>query len=315
MNELIKIREVSLKYDISSRALTYYEEMGLLTSTKSDDYAYRLYDETAIKRLEQILILRKLNIKIKDIKRIFQSENSDVVLEVLNQKVVDIDDEVALLHELKTIVLDFVKQIKDFDFHKENDVKLLYEKAKDIEQQIVNVDYNGNSSNVNRLLEVTEKLNKGSDIRVINFPAMQMITSEPIKDMKEFEEFDRFINGIDVKNFITPRDFMYFDEENDCMMWLFAPPENYINTSRYKVIDFPGGLYAVCSAKDGDGVDMDNTKASIKKWIKDSGCFEESNKNNDSYTRYTLTHVCTPKIFKEKMGYHLTDFFIPIVVK
>ncbi len=315
MNELIKIREVSLKYDITSRALTYYEEMGLIKSTRSDDYAYRLYDETAIKRLEQILILRKLNIKIKDIQRIFRSENSNIVLEVLNQKVVNIDDEVALLHELKTIVLDFIKQIKDFDFHKENDVKLLYEKAKDIEQQIVNVDYDGNTSNVNRLLEVTEKLNRDSDIRVINFPAMKMIISDQIRDMKELDEFDRFINGVDVKNYITPRDFMYSDEENGCMMWLFAPPENYNNTSKYETIDFPGGLYAVCSAKDGDGVDMDNTRTSIKKWIKDSNCFEESNENNDSCKRYTLTHVCTPKIFKEKMGYHLTDFFVPIVVK
>jgi DNA-binding transcriptional MerR regulator len=56
-----------LKYDISARALKYYEDMGLISSRKSDDYAYRLYDENAIKRLEQILILRKLNIKIKDI--------------------------------------------------------------------------------------------------------------------------------------------------------------------------------------------------------------------------------------------------------
>jgi DNA-binding transcriptional MerR regulator len=35
-----------------------YEDMELIKSTKSDDYAYRLYDENALKRLEQILILR-----------------------------------------------------------------------------------------------------------------------------------------------------------------------------------------------------------------------------------------------------------------
>ncbi len=45
MNELIKIRDVSTKYDISARSLRYYEDMGLITSTRSDDYAYRLYDE------------------------------------------------------------------------------------------------------------------------------------------------------------------------------------------------------------------------------------------------------------------------------
>ena len=95
MSNLVKIRDVSLKYDISARALKYYEDMGLIQSTKSDGYAYRLYDEAAIKRLEQILIRRKLNIKIKDIQRIFSSNSSEVVLEVFSQKITDIDDEVA----------------------------------------------------------------------------------------------------------------------------------------------------------------------------------------------------------------------------
>lgn len=86
MNELIKIREVATRYNISARTLRYYEDMGLITSTRSDDYAYRLYDENALKRLEQVLILRKLNVSIKDIQRIFNSSGSEVVLEVLGKR-------------------------------------------------------------------------------------------------------------------------------------------------------------------------------------------------------------------------------------
>ena len=86
MSELIKIRDMSLRYDISARALKYYEEMGLLSSTRNDGYAYRLYDNAAARRLEQILILRKLNISIKDIKRIFNAPGSEIVLEVLGKK-------------------------------------------------------------------------------------------------------------------------------------------------------------------------------------------------------------------------------------
>ena len=164
MNELIKIKDMTGKYDVSARTLRYYEDMGLISSVRSDDYAYRLYDESAAKRLEQILILRRLNIGIKDIKRVFSVPGSDVVLEVLETKVADIDDEVALLHELKEIILEFIQQIKSVDFANEADVKLLYEKAKDIETQLFNVDYNGNPSAVNRLLEVTEKLAVTPDI-------------------------------------------------------------------------------------------------------------------------------------------------------
>ena len=164
MGELVKIREMSLQYGISARALKYYEEMGLITSTRGDDYAYRMYDETAIKRLEQILILRKLNISIKDIQRIFNTAGSEVVLEVLGKKVDAIDEEVSLLHELREIVMDFIRQIEQADFGKESDIKLLYARAKEIEGQLANVDYDGNTANVNRLLEVAEKLEKNPEI-------------------------------------------------------------------------------------------------------------------------------------------------------
>jgi len=108
-----------------------------------------MYDESAITRLKQILILRKLNISVKDIKRIFRASDSEVVLEVLGKKAEDIDDEVALLHELKAIVLEFINQIKQSDFHNEIDIKLLYDKAKEIEIQITDTSNRNNVTNVN----------------------------------------------------------------------------------------------------------------------------------------------------------------------
>ena len=36
------------------------------------------------------------------------------------------------MHELKSIVLEFIRQIRKLDFEREADIKLLYEKAKDI---------------------------------------------------------------------------------------------------------------------------------------------------------------------------------------
>jgi len=158
MNELLKIRDVSSRYGISSRTLRYYEEMGLLQSVRSEEYAYRLYDEAALRRLEQILILRKLNINLKDIGRVFAASDAQTVLEVLGKKVQDIDEEVVLLHELREIVMAFIRQIEQADFSRDSDVKLLYDKAKEIETQLLGAEYSGNPSPVHRLLEVTEKL-------------------------------------------------------------------------------------------------------------------------------------------------------------
>jgi len=164
MQELIKIKDMTGRYDVTARTLRYYEDIGLLSSSRSEDYAYRLYDGAAVKRLEQILILRRLSVSIKDIRRIFSAPGSEVVLEVLQKKVGDIDEEIALLHELKEIVLEFIRQIKRADFGNDGDVKLLYEKAKTMEDQLANAAYAGNPSPMHRtvpvrkLFEVAEKL-------------------------------------------------------------------------------------------------------------------------------------------------------------
>ena len=144
MTDLIKSGDLAGRYGVSTRTLRYYEEIGLLESRRTQDYAYRMYDAANIKKLEQILILRKLNIGIKDIQRIFDTAGSETVLEVLGQKVSAIDEEVALLHELKEIVIDFIRQIEKADFSKDADVKLLYDKAKEIETQLTGSAYAGN---------------------------------------------------------------------------------------------------------------------------------------------------------------------------
>lgn len=249
MNRLVKIREVSQKYDITARTLRYYEDMGLIKSTRSDDYAYRLYDEEAIKRLEQILILRKLNISIKDIQLVFKEEKTSVLLDVLNKKISNIDDEVALLHELKEIVKEFINQIKRLDFHNEADVKLLYEKAKDIED-LVNVEYNGNPAPVMRLTEISEKLEKTPDIRVIELPKGKAARS----GKSDLDEFDKWWSSIKVEQNIFPRDFMWFNPVLNDFEWLFIIPENLTDTNGYEVFDFPGGLYAVATAIDGEDI-------------------------------------------------------------
>ena len=176
--ELSQDQGISVKYNISARTLRYYEDMGLIESTRSDGYAYRLYDEAAIRRLEQILILRRLNISIKDIKSIFSTAGSEVVLDVLEKKVDHIDEEVSLLYELRSIVLEFIRQIRKLDFESEADIKLLYEKAKDIELQIAGADYSGNSAIADRLFEVTEKLDsKVPDIMIVRIPKFRAVTS------------------------------------------------------------------------------------------------------------------------------------------
>lgn len=152
------------------------------------------------------------------------------------------------------------------------------------------------------------------NIRVINIPPLKVVSSGSITKMEELEAFDKWWSNIDVENYITPRDFMWYNAKKNCMEWIFAIPEGHTDTGGYELVHFVGGLYAVGTSKDSED-DSNETKEFIRKWITDSNCFELSTNENDPVERYEMCHVSTPKIFKEKMGYHLSDIFIPIVIK
>lgn len=310
MGELIKIREVSLKYDISARALKYYEDMGLIKSSKSDDYAYRLYDENELKRLEQILILRKLNIKIKDIQKIFSANSSEVILEVLNQRITDIDDETALLHELKGIILDFIKQIEKTNFQRENDINLLYEKAKDI-KQIISVNYDGNAANVNRLISIADKLEKAPDIRIVELPKCRMATSGT-GEKSTLRRFDKMWMKLDLKrkDKFFARDFMWYDKNTNNCIWWYAV-EDWVtesDTNGFKIIDFEGGIYAAAISKQEDFNDGMRVYNGINEWINSSESFDL----DEHAERPHLWHVVGSPTSDSALGYRQIEIFVPM---
>lgn len=59
------ISEVSKSFNVSTRILRNYEKIGLLPSQHKEDYSYRIYNEDAVRRLQHIIILRKLRIPLK----------------------------------------------------------------------------------------------------------------------------------------------------------------------------------------------------------------------------------------------------------
>jgi DNA-binding transcriptional MerR regulator len=315
MSMLFKIRDISTKYEISARTLRYYEDMGLITSTRSIDYAYRLYDEAAIKRLEQILILRKLSISIKDIQRILNTSGSEVVLDVLGKKVGDIDEEVALLHELKEVVLEFIRQIELADFSKGSDVKMLYEKAKEIENQLINVTYSGNPSNVNRLLDVTEKMKRAPEVRIIRINPFKAFSSglDTIDNvMGCFQKWQEDHNLFVKKLMYGSPDFLWFEEDMRAE-WIWAV-EDWVteeDTAPYEIIEFEGGLYATAVSVDGDDDISGRVYGGIKRWVENSA-FELDERPGHR----TLCHMLNPTDeIKNALGYHQLDIYVPIKLR
>ena len=310
MNGLIKVRDVTVKYDISSRALTYYEDMGLISSTRNEEYAYRMYDNEAVKRLEQILILRKLNISIKDIKRIFDTPGSAAVLEVLSKKTQNIDEEIALLHELKGIIADFIREIENMNFANNADVRLLYDKAKEIETQFTNADYIGKPSNINRLIEITEKLDKQvPDVMIVKIPKFRAVTSGLTSWDEVMGPFDKWMSAqgdICEPIIFDGHDFLTGIGHQAEWMWRIKDGVTEDDVKPYVIREFDGGLYALAVSVDGDNGSHGKVRNKIIKWLETTNFMKDDSRTELGHMIYVDEEI------KKGLGYHQLNLYFPI---
>ena len=74
---MMTVNEVSKLTGVSIRTLQYYDKIGLLKPTGYTESGYRLYDDTALKMLQQILLFRELEFPLKQIKEIISQPNFD----------------------------------------------------------------------------------------------------------------------------------------------------------------------------------------------------------------------------------------------
>ncbi len=74
---MMTVNEVSKLTGVSIRALQYYDKIGLLRPTSYTASGYRLYDDTAMETLQQILLFRELEFPLKEIKEILSKPNFD----------------------------------------------------------------------------------------------------------------------------------------------------------------------------------------------------------------------------------------------
>ena len=71
------VKEVSKITGVSVRTLHHYDAIGLLKPTKVTEAGYRMYDDTALGRLQSILLFRELQFPLKQIRAILDSPDFD----------------------------------------------------------------------------------------------------------------------------------------------------------------------------------------------------------------------------------------------
>ncbi|MCL2446708.1 MAG: MerR family transcriptional regulator [Oscillospiraceae bacterium] len=172
MNELISIQSLASELGVSTRTLRHYEDVGLLTSVRPADKQQRYYTDDAIARIQQIRILRKMEIPIKDIISIYQNEETTNIIAVFTQKITSIDENIATLTELRAIVEDFRQELLARGITSASDLPALIDIAAEHKPVVVH-----DSNHMERLETVSEKRKRELIIRYVDMRPMRVLSS------------------------------------------------------------------------------------------------------------------------------------------
>ena len=116
---MMTVKEVSRLTGVSIRTLQYYDRLGLLPARRTES-GYRLYDDAALERLQQILLFRELEFPLRDIRTILDNPNFDrskalrQQVELLTLKKQHLEDLIRLAQTLQTTG-GHTMEFKEFD--------------------------------------------------------------------------------------------------------------------------------------------------------------------------------------------------------
>lgn len=80
------VKQVTALTGISARTLQYYDEIGLLNPSELTAGGYRLYNDDALQKLQQILFFKELGFKLKEINELISKPDFDKITAFKKQK-------------------------------------------------------------------------------------------------------------------------------------------------------------------------------------------------------------------------------------
>lgn len=279
MNRLQKIGDIAMQYNVTSRTLRYYEEIGLLSSIRLDNSQYRFYDEKALLRLEQILFLRKLDLSVKDVKEILSSEDLTVLLNIFTHKISSLKKDIEGMERLKFMLEEFLNLLNRKGYNTVDGVKLLQQsgpidisdsKNKKPKHEIEMEDFSMNNE-INKLTD--------SDIRLIKLRPMKVAyyraeSTSPENDA--WKVMREWVKESQLEDLFTTR---YFGFNNPSPtqgnpvygyeVWVTLGDNSPAETDLIKIKTFEGGLYAVANTS-GNGDDIPKAWDRLHNWVEQS---------------------------------------------
>jgi DNA-binding transcriptional MerR regulator len=244
--DLIKITDLTNQLGISSRTLRYYEQMGLIVSVRPQFEKYRFYDHENLDRIKQIIVLRKMQIPVKDIINIYKSQDMTVLVESFVTRINSIENEIEALKDLKLIVNEFLKAMQKSGIKHIKALPLLYEK---MDAQLKAQEENENRVDLSyeNLSMLSEKVSAPPELIIIDLPPMRVLSSKRRdSDISDVDGFWDWLGKLRIP-FGTPGSHKLFEYQKDNTQTVIIQQieKEYINDSPFTDYEFEGGLFSV----------------------------------------------------------------------
>lgn len=195
--EEMTISQVSRSLGISTRMLRYYEKVGLISSSRREGYSYRIYDNNAVTRMKQIILLRKLRIPVSQISIILNNTNAVAAIEIFRKNMEELDEEITALSTIRDILNHFVEELsKSTELPLKNLISQDDTLLATIESlSLISINFKEEQS-ADKLKKADERLSKINDVRIIYLPPATVAAAHCIGDEPELNAnflIDKFV--------------------------------------------------------------------------------------------------------------------------
>jgi DNA-binding transcriptional MerR regulator len=307
--DLMKITQVTEMFGISSRTLRYYEQVGLLRSERPPFEKYRFYDSDNIDRLRQIIVLRKMQIPIKDILRIYENQDIETLVQSFVRRMEEIDSEIDSLSGLKSYINDFLNAMAQYGITQISALPILYEK---METEFLSVQKKDLS--MEKLDTLSKRLSKPLEMDIVALPPMLVMTS--VKKDSGRSEADSFWDWLSANQipFGKPGSRTLFEyQRGDEIIFMQKLPARFDGIGDadspamdcpFECREFEGGLFAVTSAYTDD--DLGALQYRMVQGFDDNPGYEVDFMHNGDLRHETLIEaVFSPETNRERINLYL----------
>jgi len=281
MNELISIHELSLKFGLTSRTLRHWEDEGLFQSRRDTQSGWRVYDQKALKMIKFILILRELDISIKNIKLILKNDDVKMMISILEKQAEIFDKNAAYSIAKKNMLEKFIEIINLLGSNENR--RMLMENIENY-MQIQNFSVKKHMKNLEETI-MHNNLRQTGNLKIISLPLMRTASFNVVSESPEDEALNRIITWAENENLMsTARIFGYNTTPYEPLQKKYGWAACVTIPDNVKIPDFleekklPGGLYA----------SLESTNEVYDSWQKLTILLKENNEYSIDLTRPCL---------------------------